>query len=235
MAMQSAQKPLSEHQIAEFYREGYLVVENLVDNVTIDQIVEEAKKKTVISGGKWTPEIFDFENPNDKPVLHQLLAEPNLISAVESILEAPARVYFGMLAVVPAKGGKGLEWHQDNMYDLVLGRALNVFVALCDITPDKAILWIAPRSHRNGVLESELVDGHRVANTPENGAPLPTLKKGSVAIFDRNTLHRSKTNETDSDRYAYAAQFQEDNARVGSTGQKDPTKLLISELQEKWR
>jgi ectoine hydroxylase-related dioxygenase (phytanoyl-CoA dioxygenase family) len=64
---------------------------------------------------------------------------------VEQIFEAPARVYYGMLAIVPAHGGKGLEWHQDNMYDVVRDVLLNTFVALCDITTDKAILWVAPR------------------------------------------------------------------------------------------
>jgi len=226
--------PLSDLQVEEYYREGYIVVENLVPETVVDSVVEEARKFPVTAGGGWHASIFDHANPMANPVLHQLLVEPHIVGAVEQIFEAPARVYYGMLAVVPAQGGKGLEWHQDNMYNVILGRALNVFVALCDITRDKAILWVAPKSHLMGVKESQAVDGHRVAAAPENGMPLPTLKKGSAVIFDRSTLHHSKRNETDTDRYAYAAQYQEANARRGATGQKDPSRMLVTTLREIW-
>src|SRR5947209_6024835 len=145
--------PLDEAQVAQYYREGYLVIERLVAEAVVESVVDAARGVPVTAGGGWTPVIFDHDQPLANPRLHQLLAEPHLVRAVEQILEAPARVYYGMLAVVPAHGGKGLEWHQDNMYDVVLGRALNVFVALCDITPDKANLWVAPRSHLLGVQE----------------------------------------------------------------------------------
>ena len=56
-----------------------------------------------------------------------------------SIFGNKPNVFYGMLAVVKARGGSGLPWHQDNQYTLVLGGAINIFAALCDITPDKAI------------------------------------------------------------------------------------------------
>jgi hypothetical protein len=227
--------PLTEEEIEQYYREGYLIVESLVPESVVDRVVEEAHKVNVIAGGDWTPRVFDHQNPLEDPELHQLLVEPGIVGAVEQIFEAPARVYYGLLAIVPSRGGKGLEWHQDNMYNVILGRALNVFVALCDITPDKANLWMSPGSHKKGVQESLTTEGHRVARAPENGIPLPRLSKGSVCIFDRSTLHHSKRNETDTDRYAYAAQYQELNARNGATGQKDPLRMRVSELARIWR
>jgi ectoine hydroxylase-related dioxygenase (phytanoyl-CoA dioxygenase family) len=122
------------------------------------------------------------------------------------------------------------------MYSTILGRALNVFIALCDITPDKAILWVAPKSHLKGVQESLTETGHKVAAAPENGMPLPTLAKGSVCIFDRSTLHHSKRNETDEDRYAYAAQYSEEKARAAYLdGKKDNTRMLASDLAARWK
>src|SRR5262249_49946052 len=125
---------LSEEQIVEFYREGYIVARGLVPLAAIDAVLDEAKSIPPNSDGSWTPKCFDFDKPKEDAALHRLLVEPNVVGAVEQIFQAPARAYFGMLAIVPAKGGKGLPWHQDNMYDFVLGRALNVFIALCDIT-----------------------------------------------------------------------------------------------------
>jgi ectoine hydroxylase len=236
--MTNSSTPLSEDQITEFYREGYIVVDNLVPDAVIDAVVVEAKKIPADPDGSWKAQCFDFEKPQEEAALHQCLVEPHITGVVEQIFETKARVYYGMLAVVKAKGGKGLPWHQDNQYDQILGRALNTFVALCDITPEKGILWVAPRSHLKGIQlarPSAEFGGHLQAVTePEGGKPLPGLKKGSVCIFDRNTYHRSLKNETDEDRYAYAAQYMEMNARrVALDGRKDPKNLLASELAEK--
>jgi ectoine hydroxylase-related dioxygenase (phytanoyl-CoA dioxygenase family) len=110
---------------------------------------------------------------------------------------------------------------------------------LCDITPDKAILWVAPETHKAGTQpskEAEGLGGHREATTsPENGMPLPGLKAGDVCIFDRNTYHRSLKNETDEDRYAYAAQYMAEYSRLAETGAKDPLKMPARQLQERWK
>lgn len=227
-------KPLSEDQIAEFYCEGYIVVKQLVSHEVVESVVCEAKKVPTNVDGSWTPKCFDFSKPLKDAALHQCLIEETIVTAVEQIFEARARAYFGMLAVVKANGGKGLPWHQDNQYSQVLGRALNTFVALCDITPDKGILWVAPRTHLLGTQPSEEAENHhREAKVePEGGMPLPGLKKGDVCIFDRNTYHRSLKNDTNEDRYAYAAQYVEENARhVSCKGGKDTTKPLARELQ----
>jgi ectoine hydroxylase-related dioxygenase (phytanoyl-CoA dioxygenase family) len=94
-----------------------------------------------------------------------------------------------------------LPWHQDNQYSQVIPAALNTFVALCDISPEKAILHVAPGTHKLGTQPSKEAGdgygGHRTAVVePENGMPLPGLKAGDVCIFDRNTYHRSLKNET---------------------------------------
>src|ERR1700722_18033162 len=108
--------PLTERQIEQYYRECYLVVGPLVPAESIERVVAEARKISVTPGGGWTPSVFDHANPVANATMHQLLVEPHVVGAVEQIFEAPARVYYGMLAIVPARGGKGLEWHQDNMY-----------------------------------------------------------------------------------------------------------------------
>lgn len=229
--------PLTEEQIAFYYREGYLVVPGLVPLETVEQA--RNAYTAPIQGERWTPGIYDPERPDDNILQHRILVEPNVIGAVEQIFEAPARVYYGMTAVVPANGGNGLPWHQDNQYGQVLPAALNTFVALCDITPDKAILWVAPGSHKLGTQPSKEatgLGGHREAVVePENGMPLPTMKAGDVCIFDRNTYHRSLKNETDEHRYAYAAQYMAEYSRRANTGQKDPTKRPARELEQRWK
>jgi ectoine hydroxylase-related dioxygenase (phytanoyl-CoA dioxygenase family) len=230
-------KPLSEEQIAKYFREGYIVVPGLVPAESVQQAVDAFTAP--IEGKNWISSIFDHQNPDANPAQHRMLVEPNIVAAVEQIFDVPARVYYGMTAVVPANGGNGLPWHQDNQYDQILGHALNTFVALCDITPDKAILWVAPGTHKLGTQpskEAEGLGGHREATVePEGGFPLPGLKAGDVVIFDRNTYHRSLKNETDENRFAYAAQYMAENSRLARTGAKDPIKMPARELQQRWQ
>ena len=235
---------LTEDQIAEFYREGYVVVPGLVPAEEIDRALEASSVHAQASGG-WTAQIFDHKQPEKDAAVHRLLVEPHIVEAVGQIFANEPRILYGMLAVVPAHGGTGLPWHQDNQYMQVLGGALNTFVALCDITPDKAILWVAPRTHRLGTQPSKATAqantaGHREAETePEGGMPLPSMKKGDVCIFDRNTYHRSLRNETAEDRPAYAAQYQAENARNSENGAIDTPevgpRLRAGELSALWR
>jgi len=223
--------PLSVEQVETFFREGYLLVPQLLKHEDIDKVVAALDQIAPVSSEHkvWQPSIWDHDTWEKNAPLHRLLVDANLIQAIEQIFEVPARILYGMTAVVPAHGGKGLPWHQDNQYTQVLGFALNAFIAMCDITPDKAILWVAPKSHLAGVqpsqeasLRDKEMGGHREAVIePKNGMPLPTMRKGDVVIFDRSTYHRSLKNETDEDRYAYAAQYQADNSREASTGRKD--------------
>ncbi|MEM6551591.1 MAG: phytanoyl-CoA dioxygenase family protein [Planctomycetota bacterium] len=235
MSESDRRTPLTEDQIEQYYREGYILLPQLATPERVQSVLEEAQQYPVEAGGRWTPRIFDHDEPTKDAAMHTLLTDPNIVGAVEQVFEATARVYYGMLAVVPAQGGSGLQWHQDNQYQLILGRALNMFVAVSDITPDMANLWVAPESHRSGLLQSELDEfGHRFTPEPENPLPLPALKQGDVCLFDRFTLHRSKTNTTDRHRYAYAAQYMEFNGRIGKTGQKDPKRMTVDDLTATW-
>jgi ectoine hydroxylase-related dioxygenase (phytanoyl-CoA dioxygenase family) len=229
-------RPLDEQQIEEYYREGYIVVPGLVPVEEVAKVVAAFPAIDADNQG-WQPSIFEHDNPQKDAARHRLLVEPHVIGAVEQIFEGPARIYYGMTAAVPARGGNGLPWHQDNQYSQMLGGALNVFIALCDITPEMAILWVAPRSHLTGVQPSkgsELYNGaHREAAVePENGFPLEGLKKGDACIFDRSTYHRSLKNEGDQHRLAYAAQYIAANTRHATTGRKDATRMLARDLRE---
>lgn len=232
--MPNRPQPLTNDQIVQYYREGYLVLPGLATPERVDSVLAEAKRHPIEPGGRWTPRIFQHDAPDAEPAVHQLLTDPQITGAVEQIFDNEPRVYYGMLAVVPAQGGSGLAWHQDNQYAQIMGRALNMFVAVDDITPDMAILWVSPGSHRWGLQPSETKEGHREAADPGNGVALPAMKKGDICLFDRYTLHRSLTNTTDRHRYAYAAQYMELNARAAITGEKDPTRMTAADLEAAW-
>lgn len=214
---------LTEAEIAAYFRDGYLLRRGLVPAEVITDVLAVAKTTATVDGGGWTPRIFDYEHPERDADLHALLRHPSVVGAAEQLLGGPARIYYGMLAIVPARGGNGLPWHQDNMYSHIYGGALNVFIALAPIAPEQAGLWVTPGSHRAGVQPSKTNDttapGHREALAEPDGAlSLPAMAPGDACIFTRDTLHRSGVNASDENRYAYAAQFCAAHARYTADG-----------------
>lgn len=236
--MEARVLPLSEEQIEHFYREGYVLAESLVPAPVVDAIMQAARDRAR-EGDRWQPTIFLHDEPHKDAQLHQALWTRPVFEAATQLLGAPARIYYGMLAIVPAHGGNGLPWHQDNQYSHILGGALNIFIALCDISPDMATLWVSPRSHRLGVQPSKTNDttapGHREAVVePANPTQLPPLKAGDACIFDRCTMHRSLQNTSDKHRYAYAAQYQSDHARMAETGLRDEKRMRAEDLSHEF-
>ena len=237
--MQSLHKnPLTTEQIEHYHCEGYVIVRGLIPAERCADVHALASKRE-LSGKDWTPAIFDHQQPDADAALHQLLVEPSVVDAVEALLSCSARVYYGMVAMVAPGGGRGLPWHQDNQYQHVLHHALNTFIAVSDIAPEQCTLWVAPRSHLSGVVASiddKNFHGHkRCVSEPVNGMALPQLTAGDACIFNRNTIHRSLTNTTNTLRVAYAAQYMHEDGRVAATGQRDPSKMLANELAERWK
>jgi ectoine hydroxylase-related dioxygenase (phytanoyl-CoA dioxygenase family) len=212
---------LSETDVQNYYQQGYLMAPGLVASDAVEAVMERVGDTPTQAGGDWKPLVCKEPTREDQPV-HRLLVEPNLLAAVERLLEAPARVFHGMVAIVPPHGGRGLPWHQDNMYNQILGRALNAFIALRRITPEMGGLWIAPESHKLGVVSSHQwkpTAGHRQADVePEEAIQLPTMEPGDVCFFTRTTLHRSLQNSTDTPRFAYSAQYCEAKGRYSKDG-----------------
>jgi ectoine hydroxylase-related dioxygenase (phytanoyl-CoA dioxygenase family) len=229
---------LTEEQIEEYYREGFLLVPGLVPKESVRAVLD-AMPAEIEHSGRWRAMVFDHLDPKKDSPIHRLLVEPAVVDAVQQIFAAPPRVFYGMLAIVPAHGGHGLPWHQDNQYTHLLGPALNVFIALGPISQENAGLWVAPQSHRQGRLPARVNDttapGHREALVePENGIPLLPMEPGDVCIFDRQTLHGSLQNHTDRHRFAYAAQYLSENTREALTGKKDPKRMLVTDLRRMW-
>lgn len=214
---------ITESMIEQFYREGYFYVRGLISSEQVEALNQEHSSFAFGSSesGEWKSTAFlSFERQSEQfPVTAAFLRSPHLIELFERVLGGSVRLWMGMYAVVPADG-KGLEWHQDNMYTHILGHMLNGFIALDPIDQTNAGLWLAPRTHRLGRQPNLNPDGtaHRRAADPDNGIPCEPMNPGDAVIFHRETLHRSLRNATDKPRRAYAFQVASATCRYAETG-----------------
>lgn len=228
---------LTEQMVEEFYREGYFYAPGFITVETVNKINkenEEFANSNDSNSGKWKSNAFiNFDKSAKQfPETANFLSSSALIDVFEGILGDQVRLWMGMYAVVPPRG-KGLEWHQDNMYTHILGHMLNGFIALDHISQENAGLWIAPRSHRLG-RQPNLNEGgeHRRAADPENGMPCKPMAPGDAVFFHRETLHHSKSNHTDLPRRAYAFQVASNNCRYAETGKLLTDRELLSALKK---
>jgi phytanoyl-CoA hydroxylase len=178
---------LSAAQLEQFDREGYLVVENVLDPKE-DIAALFAEYSTVLDN-----------------IVDGLVADGTLSSRYEHLP-------FGDRLILPPKvfanGAKAnglvskVEWHQDN--GVVLPEAdeatiLTVWLALTDATVQNGCMQVIPRSHREGLKDHCPVDQLRIPDALlplDRAIPVP-MKAGSALLMNQQTIHSSLDNVTE--------------------------------------
>jgi len=211
----SLQSPfqLREAEIEQFYREGYFLAREFLTREAVETMNADYESEVAKLTDSKDWRALPFQESAQKE-----LQQPRITKMMEQLLGGPIELWLGMYAVV-IPGADGLAWHQDNQYTHILGHMCNAFVALDEITPENAGLWIAPRTHllgRQPNLNQE--KGHRRAAEPKNPVAVERMQPGDAIIFHREMLHHSKTNYSDKPRRAFAFQVSAKSCRFAETG-----------------
>jgi ectoine hydroxylase-related dioxygenase (phytanoyl-CoA dioxygenase family) len=209
---------LTEQKIADFARDGYVILPGAFD---------ESDAATI---ERWTREVTSLpEEPGKHWVFHEKSKTDgrDLINRIEYIsrfhdgyaelnrvLAAPAALLFGQDVVLfkekinfKMPGGSGFEPHQDSQagWEDYAPNFINVMVCIDEATIENGCLELAPGQHRRGLLrrmepltENDIKDMNFVAH--------PT-KPGDIALFDAYTPHRSQPNPTETSRRMYYATY----------------------------
>ncbi len=218
-------KKLTETQRDEFFQDGGLCVEGLIDdkwisklNNAISQFNDEAKKLTKSNT------IYDLqpdhtqENPKLRRVtspcdfnddLWTILTKGPVGDVAEDLLGETVRFYQSKLNFKSSKGGTEVKWHQDKPFfphtnDSVI--TLGVYLKDCD--DPQGPLEIINGSHRKNTFTHYDKDNIWRGNIQEsdfkkidfNNKKVLKGKAGSMAIINYRTVHGSKPNFSNFDR-----------------------------------
>lgn len=213
---------LTEAQIAEFDREGWLFFPEVFSRRETDLLKEEAKSIFATDRQEVWRETsgvartaFAAHTYNEA---HGLLGRhPRLIGPIEQLLRGRLYMHQYKINAKAAFDGEIWQWHQDYgtwaRDDLMPEpRAMNIALFLDEVTAVNGPLFLIPRSHRAGVLEA----GHDLESTSyplwtldranvrrlaeEGGIVAPCGKPGSVLMFHSNLVHASPPNISPWDR-----------------------------------
>lgn len=207
---------LTNDQIAEFDREGYLFFPDTftADEIAVlrdeaDKIYAEEREEVWREASGVARTAFAAHTYNE--AFRRLGAHPRLIEPVQQLLRDKLYMHQFKINAKAAFDGDVWQWHQDygtwqRDDGMPEPRAMNIALFLDDVTAANGPLLFIPRSHKAGVYEA----GHDLETTSyplwtldretvsrlakEGGCVAPTGKAGSMLMFHGNLVHASPPN-----------------------------------------
>lgn len=217
---------ITQREIDFFEKNGYLVIENLIDTETI----EDYKKiyNDFIDGkidvGANRRDLKGEDKEEKKESITQIMVPSRYLSSLRDsdyykkirkvahkLLGSDLEIDFDMFINKPPFSNAPTPWHQDYAYwiDMPDKRALSAWMSLDKATLDNGCMWYVPASHLKPMRKhtSSAKNGALVCDGNENEAVYIELQPGSVVLHHGATVHYSRGNTTNSQRRAMIVNF----------------------------
>ncbi len=237
----SKHSSLTEEQIEQFDRDGFVGVPDvfspsLIEEVTAEIDVFEAEVEAALRGldderisiaeaGAIT---FTTHLVARSPRLAAFSRHPFFVGACTDLIGPDVNLYWDQAVYKKPEKPRRFPWHQDNGYAFVEPQQyLTCWVALTDATVDNGCPQVAPGLHRAGTLAHRYVEplGWECLTDPADVA-VAEVGAGGVVVFSSLTPHLTGPNVTDAARKAYILQYAPAGAAVlhGDPTQGGPTR-----------
>jgi hypothetical protein len=220
--------PLTEAQVAEFSREGFLAIPTPQISPSDIEWCRRILMSLISRGIGWNEgRSFDISareggNEGITPQLFRpSLYAPELSHwfyrkvglAIATQLLGPRAVLSADNAVFkPSRIGGPTPWHQDEAHNdpRSYQEQITIWIAIFDTSVANGAMAFIPRSHLNGILPHRPNGGSRDANAIEccgafdiNEAKVCPIPAGGITIHHGRTLHGASGNKSDSPRLGY--------------------------------
>lgn len=219
----SGNRRITDAQWEQFVRDGYFVIDELLNSEQVHQITVETDRGYTEANDfmKMLPEerLFIAERGAISFAPHLALKSIQLRDAIlnspiadvaHDIIGSEARLYHEQAVYKENEKPRRFPWHQDNGYTFVSPENyLTVWIALTDATVESGCPWVAPGLQRHGTLVHNYVEplGWEVFETPPV-EPIPApVKSGGAVVFSSLTPHLTGPNTSASVRKAYIVQY----------------------------
>jgi ectoine hydroxylase len=207
---------LSEAQIADFEREGYLFLpdvfapeEMALLRAEADAIFRLDREEVWRESSGVARTAFAAQTYNE--AYRRLGRHPRLVEPVMQLLDGQVYMHQFKINAKAAFEGEVWQWHQDygtwqRDDDMPEPRAMNIALFIDEVTAVNGPLMLIPRSHKAGVLAA----GHDLETTSyplwtleratvtrlaeQGGIVAPTGRPGSLLLFHANLVHASPPN-----------------------------------------
>ncbi|HTD97710.1 MAG TPA: phytanoyl-CoA dioxygenase family protein [Mucilaginibacter sp.] len=245
-------------QIADYNRDGYLLVKNFCSQPEINKLYrtaldDDAMRKNALDlndqSGKKTKLSLWFTPGND--VFGYLTRSEKMISSVAQFLDSDAPVchFHSKLMQKEPKVGGAWEWHQDYGYwyknqFMFPDQLMSVMVALTAANKENGCLQVIKGSHKLGRVNHGFSGEQVGADITMVDNALQTmelvycdLQLGDALFFHSNLLHRSEANLSNHPRWSIISCFSSQSNLAyneTSTSWKTPVDIVPDEAILEW-
>lgn len=151
------------------------------------------------------------------PWLHEIIAAPRILDAVEDVIGPDILVWASALFIKDPHDPGYVAWHQDSItYGLLDDTLVTAWLALTDAHLDNAAMKFIPGSHKAGPLshvetgdENNVLSKGEAVDKPagEENAVNVILDAGEMSFHHLDLLHSSPPNDSDRPRIGYAIRY----------------------------
>jgi len=218
---------VTQENVEQYRREGYTVVETLLDAREMDSIqsimdpfIEERSKAL-------RPEHLDKVHVWNKKFL-DICSHPTLLDAVQQLI-GPNIVLFSSHIISKAKGdGLAVPWHQDGAFwPLEPMNVITLWLAVDDALVENGCMRVIPGTQNIGPLEHESAENPQTKvldrQVParfvdESKAVNCVIPRGGCSFHAPYTIHGSTRNTSPRRRCGYTMRFMPPETQMLRTG-----------------
>jgi ectoine hydroxylase len=214
-----AEQPLTDEQVARFHQDGYLFVEDFLDEeetavlqqaCRADSLMQRHAMDVRDAAGRRT-NLSLWNHPGDD--IYGMIARcERMVNSVEQLLGDEVYHYHSKLSAKEPKVGGAWEWHQDYGYwyenGCLFPDMLSVFIAIDPCTKENGCMQVLRSSHKMGRIEHGFAGeqtGADLERVEEAKKRLELvyceMRPGTALFFHGNTLHTSEANLSEHPRW----------------------------------
>lgn len=249
---------LTKGQLADYARDGYLVVKNFCSKDEVSKLYsvalqDDAMRKNALDlndqTGKKTKLSLWFTPGSD--VFGYLTRSQKVVKSVAQLMDADSPVchFHSKLMQKEPKVGGAWEWHQDYGYwyknqFMFPDQLISVMIALTQANKENGCLQVIKGSHKMGRINHGFAGEQVGADMVMVENALKTmdlvyceLEPGDALFFHSNLLHRSEANLSDHPRWSIISCYcLQSNLAYNetSTSWKTPVNMVPDEAVLEW-
>ena len=208
---------ISDTQIKFYQDNGYLLIPNILDEVTLTRLRSEVEQMVAAAAAVTSNDIlYDLEDDhsaavprvrrlkspdNHAAIFAALRAQPQVVATLAALWGTGVRYDKAKLNMKDAGGGAAVEWHQDwAFYPHTNDDLAAVGFMLDDVDLHNGPMMVLPGSHKGPVYDHHAngafcgaIDTQSQGLDPSHAVPL-TGKAGSITIHHVRMVHGSAAN-----------------------------------------
>lgn len=235
----SARVPaLSEDETAQFWEDGFLVLDDLFDGGEIEELRDACShpEDTKWETAERTVHALGLTTRHDSFL--DLARDQRIVRRLTPLIGTDIQLQHSKLAAQPAVADRGgFAWHQDfSFYPHTNTDLVAVMVMLDDATTDNGCMRMVRGSHKRGLLDHMDDDGLFTGMCQEPDAWIDhdddivdiTPRAGGISMHHCLMLHGAGPNRSGSPRRGLVFQYRADDAFQMADGIWSDTGLVVS-------